>query len=158
MYLIRPLNSELICVLQALRGAGSSFGIVTKFKLQTLQAPANGVRFTYSFGQAPRDNVSYRVAIFQALQSYSQTTAPKELALRLWTLNDVFEVTGVYWGTRADFDVVIAPLLAQWPSQTTVIFEEHGWLDMLVSLANGESLPQPLSYTKHETFVRIPDI
>lgn len=144
--------------LQALRGAGSSFGIVTKFKLQTLQAPANGVRFTYSFGQPPRDHVSYRVAIFQALQTYSQTTAPKELSLRLWTLTDVFEVTGVYWGTRADFDIVIAPLLAQWPSQTTAVFEEHPWLDMLVSLANGDSLPQPLSYTKHETFVRISNI
>lgn len=143
--------------LQALRGAGSSFGIVTKFKLQTLQAPANGVRFTYSFGQPPRDNISYRVAIFQALQLYALNTAPKELALRLWTLNDVFEVTGVYWGTRADFDIVIAPLLAQWPSQTTGVFEEHPWLDMLSSLANGETLAQPLAYTKHETFVRIPD-
>lgn len=148
----------MLYYLQALRGAGSSFGIVTKFRLQTLQAPANGVRFTYSFGQPPRDHVSYRVAIFQALQTYSQTTAPKELSLRLWTLTDVFEVTGVYWGTRADFDIVIAPLLAQWPSQTTVVFEEHPWLDMLSSLANGESLPQPLSYTKHETFVRISDI
>lgn len=88
---------------------------------------------------------------------YALNTAPKELALRLWTLNDVFEVTGVYWGTRADFDTVIAPLLAQWPSQTTGVFEEHPWLDMLSSLANGETLAQPLAYTKHETFVRMPD-
>lgn len=97
--------------------------------------------------------ISYHVSIFRALQEYAQTIAPKELALRLWTLNDVFEVTGVYWGTKSDFDTVIAPLLAKWPSKTTVVIEEHGWLDMLQSLASGDTLPQPLDYTKHETFV-----
>lgn len=97
--------------------------------------------------------VAYKVSIFRALQEYAATTAPKELALRLWTILDTFEVTGVYWGTRANFELVIAPLVAAWPSQATVSIEEYPWLDMLTSLANGESLPQPLEYTKHETFV-----
>jgi len=136
----------------ALRGAGSSFGIVTNFKLKTLEAPANGVRFTYSFAPPTVGSiVSQKVAIFQAMQDYAETTAPKELTLRLWTLTNVFEITGVYWGTRADFQTVIAPLTAKWP-KFTVKIEEFGWLDMLMSLANGEQLPQPLNYTKHETF------
>lgn len=128
---------------------------MTKFKLQTLEAPANGVRFTYSFGTPTTgSNISYHVQIFRALQEYAQTTAPKELALRLWTLTDVFEITGVYWGTRGDFDTVIAPLVASWPAQTTVVIEEDNWLDTLVAVANGATLPQPLDYTQHDTFVR----
>lgn len=138
----------------ALRGAGSSFGIVTKFKLQTLEAPANGVRFTYSFGSPTTgSNISYHVQIFRALQEYAQTTAPKELSLRLWTLTDVFEITGVYWGTRENFDAVIAPLVSNWPAQTTVVIEEDNWLDTLVALANGATLPQPIDYTQHDTFL-----
>ncbi|KAL7267983.1 hypothetical protein RUND412_009414, partial [Rhizina undulata] len=83
---------------------------------------------------------------------YANTTAPAELALRLWTLTDVFQITGVYWGARADFDTVIAPLLAKWPSTYSVTYEELGWLDMLSYLADGATLPQPEVYDAHDTF------
>ncbi|KAL7266118.1 hypothetical protein RUND412_011349, partial [Rhizina undulata] len=83
---------------------------------------------------------------------YANTTAPAELALRLVTLADVFNITGVYWGARADFDTVRAPLLAKWPSTYSVTYEELGWLDMLSYLADGAALPQPEVYVAHDTF------
>lgn len=73
--------------------------------------------------------------------------------MRWFTFQDGFNVTGVYWGSREDFDVVIAPLLAKFPPPLATVIQEYGWLDMLINLANGDPIPVPANYTTHSTFV-----
>jgi hypothetical protein len=135
-----------------MRGAGSSFGIATKFTMQTQPAPANGVSFTYSWPAIKDDSLDLKISVFSTVQDYGAATAPPELALRLWAMPDVFAVMGVYWGTRGDFDDVMAPLLQKWPKNPTVSIEELGWLDSLSAFNGGVELAQPEEYTQHDTF------
>ncbi|KAL7275672.1 hypothetical protein RUND412_001379 [Rhizina undulata] len=135
----------------ALRGAGESYGVVTGFTMQTVAAPSSGVKFTYSFNSTVL-SVEQRVDIFNSFQEYGNTTAPAELSLRVYMLADVFEITGAYWGARADFDTLIAPLVEKWPSNYNATFYEAGWINMLNSFAEGEALHQPLDYDQHATF------
>ncbi|KAI5806092.1 hypothetical protein EDC01DRAFT_133870 [Geopyxis carbonaria] len=133
----------------ALRGAGSSYGIVTSFTLQTHPAPTNGVQFTYAFANTTIDD---KVRIFTAMQDYAQHTAPSNMALRLWTLTDVFEITGVFWGSAAAFNTTIAPLLDSWHLTPKPTITSRGWLASLSAFANDAPLAQPAVYTAHETF------
>ncbi|RPA91174.1 FAD-binding domain-containing protein [Choiromyces venosus 120613-1] len=143
----------------ALRGAGSSFGIVTTFKLKTYPAPASGINFTWTWtlDNNATATVDTKVKLFQAVQDYSITTAPSNMALRVFTvpMMGLFQITGVFWGSREDFDSVIAPLVDSFPDQDNIPTPEvleHAYLDLLVVLALGQALPQPENYTMHDTF------
>lgn len=86
------------------------------------------------------------------MQEYGQV-APKEIALRLFTMNEVFTVSGVYWGTRANFNSAIAPFTALLPNGTTFSTIEGGWIETLVALAYSDTLEVPLTgYDMHDTF------
>jgi hypothetical protein len=135
-----------------MRGAGSSFGIATKLLMQTQAAPANGVAFTYSWADIKDDSVNLKTAVFSEMQDFAATTAPPELALRMWTLTNTFEIRGIYWGSRQEFEKVIAPLLQKWPKNPKVSIAERGWLESLSAFAGGAVLPQPEVYTQHGTF------
>ena len=89
------------------------------------------------------------------MQNFS-LTAPKELALRVLFAPVVdIRLTGVWWGDAAEFKGVMAPLLKSLPG-ATVTSNNQTWVKVLQSLANGQSLQQPLSgYDKHETLVRL---
>ncbi|PWW76963.1 Glucooligosaccharide oxidase [Tuber magnatum] len=140
----------------ALRGAGSSFGIVTTFKFTTYPEPNSGVRFSWSWtlDDSASDTVEKKVKIFQALQDFSEESAPDTLVFGVFMMAGFLDLSGVYWGSRAEFDRVIAPLVASLPQDglPTPQIADYTYIDLLVVLANGEQLPQPENYTKHDTF------
>ncbi|KAI5800412.1 hypothetical protein DFH27DRAFT_81646 [Peziza echinospora] len=135
----------------ALRGAGSSFAIVTTIHLQTKAVPASGLSYTVNIPSNITSAIPDRVNAFLAVQNFS-LTAPKELALRVLFAPAVdIRLTGVWWGDAAEFKSVMAPLLKSLPG-AKVTSNNQTWVKVLQSLANGASLQQPLSgYDKHET-------
>ncbi|CUS09179.1 unnamed protein product [Tuber aestivum] len=140
----------------ALRGAGSSFGIVTNFKFTTYPAPGSGVRASWSWtlDDSASDTVEKKVKIFQALQDFSEESAPSNIVFGVFMTNGFIDVSCVYWGPRAEFDTLIAPLVASFPQDglPTPTIADYPYIDLLVVLGGGEQLPQPENYTKHDTF------
>lgn len=136
----------------ALRGAGSSYGIVTYFKFATKSAPTVATYFQYQY-YSPSIDIKTKTIL--AMQEFGKAMAPKELALRIFFSNDTFQVYGVYWGPKTKWEKAIAPLLTHLPIAgrvSSVPGQEMEWLPTLVQLNNGGQLTQPLSYNMHDTF------
>lgn len=125
----------------ALRGAGSSYGIVTSLKFKTHPAPSNNTVFEYGFSwtEAQARNA------FAVLQDYANNTMPSEMNLRLFVQSYSSSVTGVYYGSQANFKTEIAPLLEKLGTPTSTSTTSKGWLEMLSNFAYG-SLTTPLDY------------
>ncbi|KAH7139552.1 glucooligosaccharide oxidase [Dendryphion nanum] len=138
-------NSDLFW---ALRGAGAAFGIVTNFKFRTFTAPESNVYFNYAVNPS---SASQLAQMINAIQDFTRFEQPAELNMRLF-LSSWTTFSGVYYGSRADFDRIIKPLLQKMgvgnPSGTV---QTNGWLNTLTSFSNGP-LAQPANYDTRETF------
>lgn len=136
----------------AFRGAGSSYGIVTYFKFATRPAPTVATYYQYNY-KSP--SIDTKTKTILAMQKFGATMAPKELALRLIYENGTFQVYGVYWGPKSEWEKAITPLLTLLPTDgrvASVPGQEMEWLPTLFKLSNGAQLEQPLDYDKHDTF------
>ncbi|KAJ4305528.1 hypothetical protein N0V90_001059 [Kalmusia sp. IMI 367209] len=130
----------------ALRGAGAAFGIVTNFKFKTFNAPESNIVFNY-FVQP--SSASQLASMLTALQDFTRNSQPPELNMRLF-LSGFTTFSGVYYGSRADFDKVINPLLQKMGISSGSV-STNGWLNTLTSFSNG-ALEQSKPYDTHETF------
>jgi len=132
---------------------------VTTFKFKTYPAPKTGINWAWrwTLDNNAEDTVDKKVKIFQAMQDYA-VTAPSNMALRMFTMPMYggYEVSGVYWGSLADFNATIAPLVNNLPQDGISDVREYGFLELLVVLAGSVPLPQPENYTEHNTFVSLP--
>jgi FAD/FMN-containing dehydrogenase len=122
----------------ALRGAGGSFGIVTKFKFQTFEAPASNVVFTYAPVNTTRESIK---SLITQLQEFSIHDQPAELNVRasLEPRSSV-SVTGVYHGHKSDFDALMQPL-AQRLGLVLRSNQTLGWIKSLEHHAPGSLVP-----------------
>jgi FAD/FMN-containing dehydrogenase len=92
----------------ALRGAGSSFGIVTEFRFNTFVAPQYVVPFSL------RPNIRTSTDLAQALsafQNYTLEGMPAEMNLRFQIAAYSTEFEGLYHGTNASMVAALQPLL-----------------------------------------------
>ncbi|KAL2063766.1 hypothetical protein VTL71DRAFT_5571 [Oculimacula yallundae] len=138
-------NSDLFW---GIRGAGASFGIITQYKFKTFPAPSNNTVFSYNYNF----NQAQAAAMHKGLQEYANTTMPAEMNVRMLINSNSFQLIGVYYGSQADFQKAIAPLLAKAPfSGVTGRIRSQGWIDTLTTYAYA-SLSTPLDYDVHETF------
>jgi hypothetical protein len=136
----------------ALRGAGSSYGIVTSFEFQTHAAPENNTVFSYTFSW----NETQARHGFSVLQNYANTTLPREMNLRLLVNPFQIQLMGVYFGSQEDFQSSITPVLTQLGKPSRSSISSKSWLDTLGTYAY-DSLEQPtppLTYNKQENFVK----
>jgi hypothetical protein len=130
----------------ALRGAGAAFGIVTNFKFKTFTAPESNIVFNYYF--QPSSAAQLATAL-TALQNFTINSQPPELNMRLF-LSGFTTFSGVYYGTRADYDKLITPLLQQMGISSGSV-STNTWLNTLTSFSNGP-LKQSTPYDTHENF------
>ncbi|KAJ7451782.1 FAD-binding domain-containing protein [Mycena galericulata] len=136
----------------AIRGASSSFGIVTQYIFQTHEAPATVVRYAYGF-----ENDDLSANNFSKLLSSYQTwgrTAPKEIGIVANVLQGgkVVDLGGYYIGSLDDFNRVSASLLhATGPANAYVYVEKRAWLDALVEVG-GSPLSTIGKPDVHDTF------
>ena len=131
----------------SLRGAGAAFGIVTNFKFKTFTPPENNIIFQYNISPS---SASQLATIITALQDYSRNTQPLEMNMRLF-LASFPTLSGVYYGSRADFDKAVAPLIKAAGISGSPQISTNTWINTLSSFAYGP-LQQATPYDTHETF------
>jgi hypothetical protein len=133
----------------ALRGAGPAFGIITNFKFKTFTAPENNIVFQYYVSIRSASQLS---AMLTALQDFTRNSQPPELNMRLFIAR-FSTFSGVYFGTRANFDKVMNPLLESMniSAGNSSTVTTNSWLNTLTSFSNGP-LKQPEVYRQHENF------
>ncbi|QRV77710.1 FAD-binding domain protein [Ceratobasidium sp. AG-Ba] len=128
----------------ALRGAGPSFGIVTAWTYATLPAPDNiGWEFDY---EPPAGGKDAFVNAFNSFQNFARN-APSTLGMALAILPDganrlVFSLSGKFYGSLADFNTTIQPLLAQIP-EGNLTSKEFNWIESLADTAGSLSVTSP---------------
>ena len=150
----------------ALRGAGSSFGVVVSFHFKTFQAPTDNVVFcklrfcdyairveltciiAYNF---PASTVNETAESIMAIQKFGNTQQPAELNMRVLCNSYQNQLLGVYYGSTTNFKAAIQPLLKEL-NITGGSVKNTSWIDMLSTYAYG-SLTVPLDYDEHEAFV-----
>ncbi|KAL0947269.1 hypothetical protein HGRIS_013391 [Hohenbuehelia grisea] len=144
-------NSDLFW---AIRGAAPSFGIVTEYKFKTYPAPSSNIIFSYSYWSTPQATAS---SIFSAFQTFAQTSAPPTLGIQAILASAgapgqlYVSLTGVFYGTKSDFNNAINPLLTKIPKPQGTSVVTYGWLDSLVQLG-GQSLNTSTTPDGTDTF------
>lgn len=134
-------NSDLFW---ALRGAGSSFGIVVNLKFDTFEAPAVNTVFEYKYINFTRTQA--RTAL-EELQTYANTTQPSELNLRMFTNLEMTVFTGVYYGTEEELGAEMFPFLENIGTPTKSTNSTLGWIDALLTYSNGP-LHEPIPVSR----------
>ena len=141
-------------IFQAIRGAASSFGIVTQTTLSTLPAPNSTT--TYEYGWTL--NINDATSAFQSYQSFSLSNpTPPELGIELQLARGsargtvTLMLSGAWYGAAGQFATVIKPLLSTVPQNPHWSKKKVGtYLDSLNSLAGGSvSVSAP---DTHDTF------
>ena len=101
-----------------MRGASSSFGIVTSIQVETFAAPDSVTVFSYSWDLSAADAASAA----QQFQNFAQTNIPQEFGADLnvergSSSGRVFvELTGGWYAPADQFAAVITPLLNTLPT------------------------------------------
>ncbi|KAI4216102.1 MAG: hypothetical protein LQ351_001600 [Letrouitia transgressa] len=139
----------------ALRGAAESFGIVTTFYLQTVQAPASVVQYSFGLPNLFK-SAATTTAAFQHIQSFAQNASvvDRKLGLGLYLDGSSFLIRGTYFGSIADFNNKIKPeLLRTLPTPSATSVQSVSWIESLTILADPQPLQQPKTgYDQHDTF------
>ncbi|KAL2175179.1 uncharacterized protein P884DRAFT_271744 [Thermothelomyces heterothallicus CBS 202.75] len=130
----------------ALRGAGSSMGVVTEFRFETFVPPEN---LTYFVATAQWPTEDRALAGLAAVQEYAKTM-PAELNMRLYIAKRFVNLEGLYYGGKAALYDTLAPLLDQ-ANATLALAQTGGWLDQLKHFG-GSNLDLGHGHEEHETF------
>ncbi|KAF3761738.1 FAD-binding domain-containing protein [Cryphonectria parasitica EP155] len=131
----------------ALRGAGSNFGIVVSYTLNTFPVPSVSTPFKVSLKWHTKEE---KINGLQALVNFSRT-APPELNMRLGAFasgGQNFE--GIYYGSTDDLSKVMTPLLENTGGELTAT--QGTWLEGLEYYAEGNSLAISEPYKEHGNF------
>ncbi|KAL8376693.1 hypothetical protein RB595_007692 [Gaeumannomyces hyphopodioides] len=131
----------------AIRGAGSSMGVVAEFRFKTFEAPTE---VTYFIAQVPWKQDT-AVEGFKSLQEYVVSQMPNELNMRLFISRQFANLEGLYYGSKAGLQEALAPLLKSTGARLQ-LSQTDGWLGQLKHFGGGLSLDQTRPYGKTETF------
>jgi FAD/FMN-containing dehydrogenase len=120
----------------ALRGAGSSYGIVTSFFFNTFAAPVQTTPFTLNVNW---QNGNDMAAGWTAYQNFVQNKMPPELNMRLFLSNWLNGFEGLYHGNATALQAALQPLLSAlnlaMPSVNTT-----DWVGGFTAYANGQTI------------------
>ncbi|KAM7218258.1 putative FAD-linked oxidoreductase YvdP [Rhypophila decipiens] len=132
----------------AIRGAGSSIGIVTEFRFATFQVPDVVTIFV-----AP---VNWRTEAaatigFKAVQDFALNEMPAELNMRLFIAKAFTNLEGLFYGDKAGLQAALAPLMKK-TNATLALAQQGDWLAQVKHFGNGVNVDQTHPYNYHETF------
>lgn len=128
--------------LQALRGAGASYGIITSIKFQTHPAPSQPTNFNYQWDLSQKDfaNALIKYRTF----SYSDLPAPLGFEANLGKGSQKgrlsFSLTGGWYGDSSKFAAAVQPFLSSMVSLRSADFSPCQLLTLLTSYLDLVSL------------------
>ena len=131
----------------ALRGAGSSFGIVTEYTFETKPAADQLINWDLKYVWT-KDQARKALDVFQ--EYANSTDIPKEMSARWFITASGVDFWGVYQGTNESFVPLFKKLTDKIPGTpvTTNIFSS-GWIDSIKQWAF-MPIDMPLEYDIHE--------
>lgn len=132
--LTRDKNPDLFW---ALNGAAPNFAIVTTYHLETHHAPATAVTYSYYYDSPSTVNAA---TAFNSFAEFGNLSAPANLGLQATTGANSFEISGVWYGPKAEFWGVIQPLKDELPPGYTETVESMSWIDSAKKLAGTDDL------------------
>lgn len=124
----------------AIRGAGSSFGIVSEFEFDTFEAPTEVTPFSISLHW----NEEQAVEGIQAFQGLA-VNAPKELNFQIYMAPGGQTIQGVFYGSQTEMNAVLQPLLGDIDASISTS-STMGWIEGLEHYSNGLALDQTEPY------------
>ncbi|OAV99593.1 hypothetical protein PTTG_09620 [Puccinia triticina 1-1 BBBD Race 1] len=127
----------------ALRGAGSSFGIMTAMRFRTQPAPSQATNFVYEW---TLDVGEFSNALIQ-LQIFCMSELPAQLGLESnlgkgegGSGKLYLDLTGVWYGAENVLANVIRPFLSQMPTPAKKSVKTTSWIASLKGTADGQPL------------------
>jgi hypothetical protein len=153
--LVKTTSTDHPEIFWAMRGAADSFGIVTKFYLQTHPAPPSVVRFKYEFENILDSKDDFR-DIFLHLQDVAMNASvmdDKSNYQFYIDRNNTYTVSGIYFGSVDEYNSKLKDefLRTLPPSKATV--KSMSWIDFLVEVSHTDSLKtDPTGYDLHVNF------
>ncbi len=137
--IVRASDTENSDLFFAIRGAGSSFGIVTEFVMRTHPAPGSVVQYSFDFVFGV-DSGSDAGTLADAYLTWQALVADPTLDRRFGTEFVVYPlgvvITGTFYGTEAEWAASGIP--GRLPSNGTLAV--NGWAASLVQEAQNEAL------------------
>lgn len=128
----------------AIRGAGSSMGVVTEFRFDTFEVPEE---LTYFLAPVEWPTEERALAGVRAVQEFAQTM-PAELNMRLYIGSRFVSLEGLYYGDKDGLQAVLGPLV-QRTNATWALVQTGGWLDQIRHFSGGvEDIDQRRPYDR----------
>lgn len=125
----------------AVRGAGSSFGVVTEFRFNTFVVPETLTVFVASLRWGTEERA---LAGMKAVQEFA-LDMPEEVNMRLFIHPRFINLEGLYYGDKASLQAALAPLIAK-TNATFQLQQQGGWLDQIKHFGGGLALDQGHPY------------
>ncbi|KAK1993843.1 FAD binding domain-containing protein [Colletotrichum falcatum] len=135
-------------VFWALKGAGSSFGVVSEFYFRTFDAPKEATNFAVALQW---DAAAAAVDGFKKLQAWAETTMPNGLNMRMAISSFSTGLEGMFYGDEAGLRAALDPLLESIRGRLTTV-KTTDWLGHLQHFGNGMALDQKDNYKLQENF------
>lgn len=124
----------------ALRGAGSSFGIVAEFEFNTFVAPELVTPFAIDLNW----NEDQAVQGLLAFQEVA-VNAPRELNMQIYMASTGQTVQGAYYGDRSGLEKVLEPFLGEVNAKISRS-TSMGWIESVQYWAGSQQLNQRRPY------------
>ncbi|GAB0134294.1 hypothetical protein EsDP_00002672 [Epichloe bromicola] len=132
----RASEKENLDLFWALRGAGASFGIVTKFTIRTQPQPGNIVEYVYSFSFGNQQDMA------PLYESWQDLANDPDLDKRFSTLFIVQPlgaiITGTFYGTKEEYEATGIP--KKMPGGGKLDFKVMDWLGSIGHIAETTGL------------------
>ncbi|OTB02634.1 putative glucooligosaccharide oxidase [Hypoxylon sp. CI-4A] len=144
--IIHASQTENKDVYWGLLGAGSNFGIVLNYELNTFEAPANVTWFVVNLPL--KQNTT--VAALESIEDYVLNTQPAELNMRLYATRQFTQLEGTYQGNKTDLEAALEPLLNKTGAKLAAS-QTVSWIQGLEHFATTK-LNQTYPYNQQENF------
>lgn len=127
----------------AIRGAGSSMGVVSEFRFDTYEVPEKVTRFNVIVPW----NVNNSVAGLKAMQTWAADEMPAEMNARIFMNAQLPNFEGLYYGSKEDAMAILDPLIEDIGGKLQDATETD-WLGQLEHFGHGIDLNQTHPYNK----------
>jgi len=140
--IVNTSESENPDLFWAIRGAGSSMGIVSSFQFRTFEVPDT---VTFFVASAPWGTQEKAANGLKAVQDFALNSMPAELNMRVFITGRFVNFEGLFYGDKAGLKTALGPLLNK-TSATLQLSQEGTWLDQVSHFGNGMALDQGHPY------------